>query len=80
MDSGRDGHCDPPCVLLGGPSAALDLCACGVERWAHRKYEGRPCSLHMQGTESTGLCWQLITYSISMTPITMASKSLAAPG
>lgn len=31
MDTGSDGHRDPPCTFLGGPSAASDLRVCGLE-------------------------------------------------
>lgn len=31
MDTGSNGHHNPPCTFLGGPSAASDLRVCGLE-------------------------------------------------
>lgn len=53
--TGSDGHCDPPCIPLGGLNVVLDLRACGLGSGAQREKRGAPCSLHMQGAESTGL-------------------------
>lgn len=56
---------------------------CAVWKDGHRE-NGRDdlaaSTRREQGAGSTGPCWQLIICSISMTPITMASESLAAPG
>lgn len=83
MDTGSNGHHNPPCIFLGGPSAASDLRVCGLED-EHRESERDDLAASTwsreQGAGSTGPCWQLILCSISMTPITMASESLAAPG